>query len=243
MMTRKIFPNSSLASEAFELVRFRNISTAITDSPKRYNKTNWPPSNMIFGNRNQTTTPGLRANNKIPIQNANGMMMEARLTETGRGSVNRKTQFGMINKKPNKKYKCFCEDNPRKMSVKYFIDFYLKIPPNRCTFSLHCTNKFITDKNRSNLPHADISDIQKKLSKKEYSLRACLKLQIANYFLVYDNIPLPKHFSILNKISNHLYLTFFSLKPTKTNNLQNRIGKKSKKQLFFINKKQRILTL
>ena len=75
-MTRKIFPNSSLASEAFELVRFRNISTAITDSPKRYNKTNWPPSNMIFGNRNQTTTPGLRANNKIPIQNANGMMME-----------------------------------------------------------------------------------------------------------------------------------------------------------------------
>ena len=31
---------------------------------------------MIFGNRNQTTTPGLRANNKIPIQNANGMMME-----------------------------------------------------------------------------------------------------------------------------------------------------------------------
>ena len=35
IMTRKIFPSSSLASEAVELVRFRNISTAITDSPKR----------------------------------------------------------------------------------------------------------------------------------------------------------------------------------------------------------------
>jgi len=29
-MTRKIFPNNSLASEAFELVRFKNMSTAIT---------------------------------------------------------------------------------------------------------------------------------------------------------------------------------------------------------------------
>lgn len=123
MMTRKMFPNNSLASEAFELVRFRNMSTAITDSPKRYNKTNWPPSNMIFGNRHQTTTPGLRASSKIPIQNAKGMMMEASPTETGRGSVNRKTQFGMMKSKPNKKYKCSCEDIQRKILVKYLIDF------------------------------------------------------------------------------------------------------------------------
>ena len=90
-MTRKIFPNNSLASEAFELVRFKNMSTAITDSPKRYNRTNWPPSSMIFGNRHQTTTPGLRASSRTPIQNANGMTIEARPTGTGKGSVNRKT--------------------------------------------------------------------------------------------------------------------------------------------------------
>ena len=125
-MTRKIFPNNSLASEAFELVRFRNMSTAITDSPKRYNRTSWPPSSMIFGNKHQTTTPGLRASSRTPIQNANGMTIEARPTGTGKGSVNRKTQFGMMKSKPNKKYKCSCEDIQRKILVKYLIDFCLK---------------------------------------------------------------------------------------------------------------------
>ena len=125
-MTRKIFPNNSLASEAFELVRFKNMSTAITDSPKRYNRTNWPPSSIIFGNRHQTTTPGLRASSRTPIQNANGMTIEARPTGTGKGSVNRKTQFGMMKSKPNKKYKCSCEDIQRKILVKYLIDFCLK---------------------------------------------------------------------------------------------------------------------
>lgn len=32
----------------------------------------------------------------------------------------------MINNKPNKKYKCSCEDIQRKILVKYFIDFCLK---------------------------------------------------------------------------------------------------------------------
>lgn len=135
MITRKIFPNSSLASEAFELVKFRNISTAITDSPKRYNKTNCPPSKISFGSRHHTTTPGLRANSSIPIQNANGIRMEAKPIETGKGSVNKNTQFGMIKNKPNKKYKCSCKDNQRKISVTYLINFYHKMHPKHYIFS------------------------------------------------------------------------------------------------------------
>jgi hypothetical protein len=54
------------------------------------------------------------------------MTIEARPTGTGKGSVNRKTQFGMMKSKPNKKYKCSCEDIQRKILVKYLIDFCLK---------------------------------------------------------------------------------------------------------------------
>ena len=35
MMEGHMFPNNSPASEAFVVGRFKNISTAITDSPKR----------------------------------------------------------------------------------------------------------------------------------------------------------------------------------------------------------------
>ena len=116
-----IFPNNSLASEAFELVRFKYISPAITDCPKSYRSTNCPPSNITFGNRHQTTIPGLRATNKTPIQKAKGISNEAIPTVTGSGSVKKNTQFGMINNRANKKYKCSCEDIQRINFVKYFI--------------------------------------------------------------------------------------------------------------------------
>ena len=44
-------------------------------------------------------------------------------TGTGKGSVNRKTQFGMMKSKPNKKYKCSCEDIQRKILVKYPVSY------------------------------------------------------------------------------------------------------------------------
>ena len=116
-----IFHNNSLASEAFELVRFKYKSTAITDCPKRYRSTNCPPSNITFGNRHQTTIPGLRATYKTHIQKAKGISYEAIPTVTGSGSVKKNTQFGMINNRANKKYKCSCEDIQRINLVKYFI--------------------------------------------------------------------------------------------------------------------------
>ena len=39
----------------------------------------------------------------------------------GGGSVKKNTQFGMINNRANKKYKCSCEDIQRINLVKYFI--------------------------------------------------------------------------------------------------------------------------
>ena len=85
-----IFPNNSLASEAFELVRFKYISTAITDC-RKIQKHQLPPSNITFGNRHQTTIPGLRATNKTPIQKAKGISNEAIPTVTGSGSVKKNT--------------------------------------------------------------------------------------------------------------------------------------------------------
>lgn len=59
--------------------------------------------------------------NKTHIQKAKGISNEAIPTVTGSGSVKKNTQFGMINNRANKKYKCSCEDIQRINLVKYFI--------------------------------------------------------------------------------------------------------------------------
>ena len=99
----RILASNSLASDALELVRFKSISTAMTDSPKTDKAINCPPSKISFGKRHQATIPGLRAAAKSTNQTPKGIKKAATRTGSSKGSVTKKTALGTMNNKANRK--------------------------------------------------------------------------------------------------------------------------------------------
>ena len=113
------------------------MSTAITDSPKTIQQDQLASVQYDFRQQTPDHHSGFtRQQSELPIQNANGMTIEARPTGTGKGSVNRKTQFGMMKSKPNKKYKCSCEDILTQ-NISKVPHRFLPKKPNFINYSYH----------------------------------------------------------------------------------------------------------
>ena len=88
--------SSSFASPGFVVTRFRNMSVAMMELPKRYDSTIWNALRKMKKIPHQTITPDLRASEAKAVYAPKGRRMPATVAHSGFFSVYARTATGSM---------------------------------------------------------------------------------------------------------------------------------------------------